>query len=146
MEAVSILAKAMHGRGRVAMVALAASFLAAPAISSCASAQDATAGERVFALCRACHQVGPSARNGVGPVLNGIVGRPAGTVPDYDYTEANRTSGLVWDEPTLREYLKDPKAKIPGTKMIFLGIKRDRQIEDLIAFLKQYTPNGTKLP
>ena len=98
-------------------------------------AQDVAAGERIFAQCRACHQVGPDARNLVGPVLNGLFGRPAGTVPGYSYSEANKASGIVWDEASFRDYIKDPRAAVPGTKMIFAGIKDDRRVTDLIAYL-----------
>jgi cytochrome c len=107
-------------------------------------AQDAAAGEKTFAQCRACHQIGPTAKNGVGPVLNGLIGRKAGTVEGYTYSPANKNSGITWDEATFREYIKDPKAKIPGTKMIFPGIKDDKRIDDLIAYLKQFGPTGEK--
>jgi cytochrome c len=109
-----------------------------------AMAQDAAAGEKVFQKCRACHQVGETAKNGVGPVLNGLLGRKAGTIEGYSYTEANKNSGITWDEATLAEYLKNPKAKIPGTKMIFPGLPKDDEITNLIAFLKQYGPDGKK--
>ena len=109
-----------------------------------ALAQDAAAGEKVFQKCRACHQVGETAKNAVGPVLNGLIGRKAGTVEGYSYTEANKNSGITWDEATLAEYLKNPKAKIPGTKMIFPGLTKDDEITNIIAFLKQYGPDGKK--
>jgi cytochrome c len=107
-------------------------------------AQDAAAGEKVFLQCRACHQVGPTAKNGVGPVLNGLFGRQAGTVPGYTYTEANKKSGLTWDEPTFRDYIKDPKAKIPGTKMVYPGLKDEKRINDLVAYL--HTFDGAPVP
>ena len=91
-----------------------------------AGAQDAAAGEKVFLKCRACHQIGESAKNAVGPVLNGVVGRPAGTYPGYSYSDANKDSGITWDEATLKEYLKNPRAKVPGTKMIFPACQRTR--------------------
>ena len=109
-----------------------------------ALAQDAAAGERVFAQCRACHQVGETAKNAVGPVLNGLFGRKAGTVEGYNYSPANKNSGLTWDEATFAEYIKDPKAKIPGTKMIFAGIRSEKEINDLTAFLKQFDKDGKK--
>ncbi|MDO9058903.1 MAG: cytochrome c family protein, partial [Bradyrhizobium sp.] len=86
-------------------------------------AQDAAAGEKVFGVCKACHQVGETAKNNVGPKLNGLFGRQAGTVEGYNYSKANKESGITWDEATFREYIKDPKAKIPGTKMIYAGLK-----------------------
>ena len=110
-----------------------------------AHAQDAAAGEKVFAQCRACHQVGETAKNGVGPVLNGLFApRKAGTVEGYAYSPANKNSGLTWDEATFREYIKDPKAKVPGTKMVYAGLKDEKRIDDLIAFLKQYDATGKK--
>ena len=80
-----------------------------------AQAQDAAAGEKVFAVCKACHQIGETAKIGIGPVLNGVIGRRAGTYPGYTYSDANKNSGLTWDEATFQEYIKDPKAKVPGT-------------------------------
>jgi len=108
-------------------------------------AQDAAAGEKVFAVCKACHQIGETAKNAVGPVLNGIVGRKAGTFAGYNYSDANKNSGLTWDEPTFREYIKDPKAKIPGTKMSYAGLKDEQKISDLFAYLQQYGPDGKKI-
>src|SRR5436305_7675635 len=110
----------------------------AVACSGSASAQDAAAGEKVFAACRACHQVGESAKNSVGPVLNGLIGRPAGSVAGYNYSDANKSSGLTWDDATFTDYIKDPRAKIPGTKMIYAGLKDEQKIKDLLAFLKQF--------
>lgn len=109
-----------------------------------ASAQDAAAGEKVFVVCKACHQVGETAKNVVGPVLNGIIGRKAGSVPGYSYSAANKDSGITWDEATFREYIKDPKAKVPGTKMVYAGLKDEQKTSDLIAFLKQYAADGKK--
>ena len=109
-----------------------------------ASAQDAAAGEKVFAKCKACHQIGEGAKDAVGPVLNGVVGRKAGTYPNYSYSEANKNSGLTWDEATLKEYLKNPRGKVPGTKMIFPGLPKDEDIANVIAYLKQFGPDGKK--
>ena len=111
-----------------------------------ASAQDVANGEKVFAQCRACHQVGPTAKNAVGPVLNGLFGRPAGSVEGYNYSAANKNSGITWDEATFREYIKDPKAKVPGTKMVYAGLKDEKRIADLAAYLKQFGPDGKKAP
>jgi cytochrome c len=108
-------------------------------------AQDAAAGEKSFAVCKACHQIGETAKNAVGPVLNGIIGRKAGTYTGYNYSDANKNSGLTWDEPTFREYIKDPKAKIPGTKMTYAGLKDEQKTSDLLAYLKQYGPDGKKM-
>jgi cytochrome c len=107
-------------------------------------AQDAAAGEKVFAQCKACHQVGPNAKNAVGPVLNGLFGRKAGTVEGYNYSPANKNSGIIWDEGTFAEYIKDPKAKVPGTKMVYAGLKDEQRIRDLTAYLKQFDATGQK--
>jgi cytochrome c len=103
-----------------------------------ASAQDAAAGEKTFNVCRACHEIGDGAKNLVGPVLNGVVGRKSGSYPGYPYSDANKNSGITWDEATLTEYLKNPRAKVPGTKMLFPGLKKDDDIVNVIAFLKQH--------
>lgn len=109
-----------------------------------AQAQDATAGEKVFAVCKACHQIGENAKNVVGPELNGVIGRHSGSVAGYSYSPANKNSNLTWDEETFRKYIKDPKAMVPGTKMIFAGIKDEKKINDLVAYLKQFDANGKK--
>jgi len=108
------------------------------ALATTAVAQDVTAGEKTFNVCRACHEIGDGAKNEVGPALDGVVGRKSGSYPGYNYSDANKNSGLIWDEATLQEYLKNPKAKVPGTKMLFPGLKRDDDIVNVIAFLKQY--------
>ena|SRR5688572_7499789 len=102
----------------------------------------ADAGATVFKKCMPCHQVGQDARNGIGPVLNGVVGRPAGQYPDYSYSVANKASGLVWDEQTLARYLRAPGEVVPGTKMIFFGLKKDREVADVIAYLKRFDSHG----
>lgn len=102
-----------------------------------ASAQDIAAGEKTFNACRACHQIGEHAVNSIGPVLTGVVGRKSGSVPGYNYSDANKNSGITWDEATLADYLKNPQAKVPGTKMMFPGLKKEQDIDNVIAFLKQ---------
>ena len=131
----------MKIRTTVFTAALAALVLSAQG----ATAQDAAAGEKVFAKCRACHQVGETAKNGVGPVMNGLFGRKAGTVEGYNYSAANKDSGLTWDEATFREYIKNPKAKIPGTKMVFAGLTTEKEIDDIVAYLKQFGADGKKI-
>ena len=118
--------------------------LVLPALGS-AQAQDAAAGEKVFLQCRACHQVGDATKNAVGPVLNGLFGRKAGLVEGYTYSPANKNSGLTWDEATFGEYIKDPKAKVPGTKMVYPGIKDEKKVDDLIAYLHQFDKAPVKL-
>ena len=111
-------------------------------MATTAAAQDAENGKAIFAKCRACHEIGEKAKNLIGPKLNGLFGRKAGSVEGFNYSEANKSSGITWDEPTFREYIKNPKAKIPGTKMVFVGIPDDQDIDDLIAYLKQFGPDG----
>jgi Cytochrome c2 len=123
---------------------LAVAFLAAT-LSPAAAAGDAKAGERVFLKCRACHQVGEKAKNVVGPELNGLFGRTAGTAPGYSYSEANKASGIVWDEANFREYIADPRATIPGTKMVFAGLKKEQEVDDLVAYLKTFNADGTRV-
>ena len=109
-----------------------------------AKAQDAAAGEKIFGLCKACHQVGETAKNGIGPVLNGIMGRKAGSVAGYSYSAANKGSRITWDEATFRDYIRDPRAKIPGTKKIYAGLKDEQNTNDLIAFLRQFDADGRR--
>jgi cytochrome c len=112
------------------------------AMAATATAADIDNGKAVFGKCRACHQVGENAKNLVGPKLNGLFGRKAGSIEGFNYSEANKTSGITWDEATFREYIKNPKAKIPNTKMVFAGITDDQDIDDLIAYLKQFGPDS----
>lgn len=107
-----------------------------------AQAQDVAAGEQSFKKCLPCHAVGESAKNKVGPVLNGLDGRKSGTIEGYSYSEANKKSGITWDHDSFKDYIKDPRAKIPGTKMIFPGIKNEKEAESLWAYLKQFGPDG----
>ena len=108
------------------------------------AAGDAAAGETTFRVCRTCHQIGEGARNFVGPELNGVVGRKAGTVSGYNYSDANKNSGVTWDEATLAKYLKHPREVVPGTKMAYPGMARDEDIANVIAYLKQFGPDGKK--
>lgn len=109
-----------------------------------ARAQDAAAGEKVYAQCRACHQVGETAKNLVGPILNGVVGQKAGTRDGYSYSAAMKESGLIWNEATFAEYIQNPRAKVAGTKMIYAGLKDEKRIADLLAYLKQFDAAGKK--
>ena len=127
----------MSGTSEVKRVYLAG--LCALAFAASAGAEgDAAAGAKVFAQCAACHTVGEGAQSTVGPVLNGVVGRPAGTFPGYRYSSAMRKSGLTWDEATLTRYLRGPDQVVPGTKMALAGIATDQDIANVIAYLKQY--------
>ena len=121
------------------------SFLVVAATSAAASgalAQDVAAGKSSFNKCLPCHAIGEGAKNKVGPELNGIDGRKSGSAPDYSYSDANKNSGITWGKETFLEYIKDPKAKIPGTKMTFAGIKDEKEADDLWAYLKQFGPDG----
>ena len=110
--------------------------LATPALAD----GDAAKGEKVFAKCKACHEVEKGV-NKVGPTLKGVVGRKAASVADYKYSEAmmaKGTEGVVWDEATLAAYLPDPKAFVPKTKMAFAGLKKPEEVADVIAYLKAH--------
>jgi len=109
------------------------------------AAGDAAAGEATFRMCKTCHRIGEDARNFVGPELNGVVGRKAGSVPDYNYSDANKNSGLTWDEATLTKYLRSPREVVPGTKMAFPGLQRDQDVADVIAYLKQFGPDAKRI-
>jgi cytochrome c len=118
--------------------------LALAAMAQTAQAQDVAAGEQSFRKCVPCHAVGEEAKNKVGPELNGLDGRHSGSAAGYSYSDANKNSGIVWSEATFKDYIKDPRAKIPGTKMIFSGIKNEKEVSDLWAYLKQFGPDGKK--
>ena len=121
---------------------LAAGLLAAS--DGLAFAQDVAAGATAFKKCAVCHDVGETAKNKIGPVLNGIDGRHSGSVAGYNYSDANKNSDITWSEATFLEYIKDPPAKMAGTKMMFPGIKSETEAKDLWAYLKQFDANGGK--
>jgi len=124
---------------KIALIAIAVIASAAPAF-----AQDAAAGENSFKKCLPCHSVGTDAKNKVGPVLNGLEGRKSGSVDGYNYTDANKNSGIAWDEATFKEYITNPRAKVPGTKMVFAGISNENERANLWAYLKQFDASGSK--
>ena len=109
-----------------------------------ASAQDLAAGETSFKKCLPCHAIGDGATNKVGPELNGLDGRKAGTAANYSYSDANKNSGSTWNEQIFKEYITNPRAKIPGTKMVFAGITNEKERENLWAYLKQFDASGNK--
>jgi cytochrome c len=107
-----------------------------------ALAQDVAAGETSFRKCAPCHSIGPDATNKVGPVLNGLNGRPAGSVDGFNYSDANKGSGITWGEAVFKEYIKDPRAKVPGTKMVFAGIKSEKELGDMWSYVSQFDKDG----
>ena len=122
----------------VSAATAAALIMAAPAVAQEGNAED---GAEVFKKCRACHDVGPEAKNKVGPSLNEIIGRKAGTIEGFTYSEANKSAGgkgLVWTEDVLSKYLENPLSFMPGTKMAFAGLKDPQDRKDVIAFLKKH--------
>jgi len=116
--------------------------IAASLAASSALAQDVDAGKSSFNKCLACHAVGEGAKNKVGPVLNGLDGRHSGSVEGYSYSDANNNSGITWGKETFLEYIKDPKGKIPGTKMIFAGIKNENEANALWAYIAGFDKDG----
>ena len=120
-------------------VAVLASAMAA---TSAARAQDVAAGETSFKKCTPCHSIGEGAKNKVGPELNGIDGRHSGTAEGYSYSDANKNSGITWNKDQFLEYIKDPKAKVPGTKMTFAGIKNQNEINNLWAYVSSFDKDG----
>jgi cytochrome c len=111
-----------------------------------AKAADIAAGEKIFAKCRQCHQIGPGAKNFYGPLLNGLIDRPAGVMPGYRYSEANKHSRKIWDRPTLASYLREPQHDMPKTYMTFAGLQDEADIENVIAFIAQFDADGKIRP
>jgi len=107
-----------------------------------ALAQDAAAGKSSFNKCLACHAIGEGAKNKVGPELNGLDGRHSGTAAGYNYSDANKNSGITWSKDVFLEYIKDPKGKIPGTKMVFAGIKNENEANNLWAYVSSFDKDG----
>lgn len=124
------------------LLSAAAALIGLVAVTGTAQAQSAEAGEGLFKVCKACHQVGEGAKNAVGPMLNGIVGRKAGTVEGFNYSEANKEAaakGLIWTEEELVKYLEKPLTYMPKTKMAYAGMKDEQDRRDLVAYLKTQT-------
>jgi cytochrome c len=131
-------------RGRLAGLTLAACAMALAPVSAPAQDGNAEEGAEIFKKCRSCHDVGPDAQNKLGPKLNGVIGRKAGTIEGFKYSPANLEAGakgLVWTEAKLLEYLKDPRAFMPGTIMAFAGLRDEQDRKDLIAYLKKFSNN-----
>ena len=115
----------------------------ASAATTQALAQDVAKGEISFHKCLPCHSIGDGAENKIGPVLNGLDGRHSGSVDGFDYSDANKNSGIVWNEAKFKEYIQDPRGVVPGTKMIFAGIKNPQEINDLWAYVSQFNADGS---
>ena len=119
--------------------------LALAASTGAALAQDAAAGEQVFKrTCFACHAVGEGAKTKLGPPLNAIAGRKAGTIEGFNYSAANKSSGITWSPEAFAKYIRAPMQEMPGTRMAFVGLKNDKDIADLWAYLSQFGPDGKK--
>jgi cytochrome c len=122
----------------IAGIALAAS-------TGTSLAQDAAAGETVFKrLCSPCHDIGAEARVKLGPPLNGVDGRKAGTFEGFNYSPANKNSGIDWNHDAFAKYIKAPMQEMPGTRMAFVGIKNEKDVEDLWAYLASFNAEGQK--
>jgi len=121
------------------LVVVTCMMVALPAV---ASAQDPEAGKNVFKKCAPCHAIGPGAKNKVGPPLNGVIGRAAGSGAGFSYSDAMKNSGITWDQATFVEYIADPKKTIPGNKMVFPGIKDEIDRDDLFAYVSQFDAEG----
>ena len=109
-----------------------------------AAAQDLAAGEQSFRKCLPCHSVGEDARHKIGPTLNGLDGRKSGTMEGYNYSDANKKAEIAWSEASFKDYIANPMARVPGTKMAFAGIKNEKEIADLWGYLKQFKADGKK--
>src|SRR5262245_6092610 len=132
----------MRNPTHACLATMLAAFMAMGALGSAAAQEgNAEEGAEVFKKCRACHDVGPDAKNKVGPLLNGIIGRKAGTIDGFAYSDANKTAGsggLVWTEDVLFKYLENPLTFMKGTKMAFAGLKDAQDRKDVIAYLKKF--------
>ncbi|CAE7455104.1 unnamed protein product [Symbiodinium microadriaticum] len=103
---------------------------------------DPKKGERVFKKCKACHQVGEGAKHGIGPMLNGIMGKQVGTLEGFKYSKAMREAGeegMTWTEENMSAYLEKPRKFIPKNRMTFAGLKKEKDRDNVIAYLKQYS-------
>jgi cytochrome c len=125
-------------------ISILSAFVVATSLTAAsgALAQDAAAGKTSFNKCLACHAIGEGAKNKVGPELNGLDGRHSGTAAGYNYSDANKNSGITWNKDQFLEYIKDPKAKIPGTKMVFAGIKNENEANNLWAYVSSFDKDG----
>jgi cytochrome c len=131
----------MNQNSVVLLVAGMLALMASPAFA----AGDPAAGEQIFKhTCSLCHRIGPGAANFVGPELNGIDGRKTGSAPGYDYSDANKNSGITWNEQTFKKYITNPQADIPGTKMLFPGLPKESDRDNIWAYISQFKADGSK--
>ena len=126
----------MRFRGSLAFVLVLSLTLFVVQIPTALAAGDPAKGKQIFVKCQACHSIEKGV-NKVGPSLNGIVGTKAGDVTGYNFTDAMKNSGLTWDEATLDKYLTSPRKMVPGTRMVFPGLPKEQDRQDVIAYLKQ---------
>ena len=129
---------------KFAVLTVGFGMLTALAAAPAMAAGNAEAGEKVFNKCKTCHRIGEGAKNMVGPELNGLDGRKSGSAEGYSYTDANKNSGITWNEASFKEYITDPKKKIPGTKMIYAGLSSEQERDDLWAYVSQFKADGKK--
>ena len=119
---------------------------AATTAASVAPAQDAAAGKSSFNKCMTCHAIGAGAKNKVGPELNGLDGRKSCTAEGYSYSDANKNSSITWNKEQFLDYITDPKAMIPGTKMAFTGIKNPTEAQNFRAYISSFDKDGKQMP
>jgi cytochrome c len=105
---------------------------------SAASAQNAAEGEKVFRQCKACHSL-EAGKKGVGPSLNGLIGRQSGSLADFAYSPAMKNAGVTWNEENLSKYIADPKGFVAGNKMAFAGVKKEEDLKNVVAYLLEAT-------
>jgi cytochrome c len=123
---------------------LIAALAIAPAAARAGDKADPAAGAKTFAACSICHRVGEGAENVVGPELNGIVGRKAGSVPSFAYSEAMKASGITWTEDLLLTFIAAPRKTVPGTRMTYAGMQDEAAARNLVAYLASFRPDGTR--
>jgi cytochrome c len=128
-------------KGDMTMQKLLISIVTLSVIATTAHAQDVAAGQTGFGLCSVCHAVGEGAQNKLGPVLNGLDGRRSGAVAGFDYSPAIKTASIVWSEASFKEFMANPSAKVPGTKMV-VTVRDEKDAANLWAYLKQFGPDG----
>jgi cytochrome c len=131
-----------HTRNRIGAIA---ALCAGIALAAPAQARDVAAGEKIFKKCAACHQVGEGAKSRVGPALNGVVGRAAGSYEGFRYSDAMSGSGLIWTEEALADYLAAPRKFLPGNKMSFAGLRKPEDAANVIAYLASFQADGTRI-